>query len=171
MSHRHFQGRSLVSAIALASLAAALGCGSGSPNGQPALSSNQDELLTFNPHVARVEFTTGTELPANRPPNIHVTVTDASKAQAIYLATVELPSPPTTGITSCPEDSGIFYTLEFFDGGGAEIATAKVDPGGCERVTVTTPHGVSSSGWAIEQNGDYWHTLAKNLGIPERKVL
>ena len=90
-----------------------------------------------------------------------VAVTDPSRAQDVYRATLALPdSQPTI---SCPMDSGARYQLTFFfDDASTLIVT--LNPSGC--------HDVRIPGTTVRRTvGDaYWSALAHGLGIAESDI-
>jgi hypothetical protein len=71
-----------------------------------------DALRNESGSITTAEFTTSSSIPSNPPPAVHVTVSNATKAQALYAATLALPAFPP-GQYNCPEDLGIQYTLAF----------------------------------------------------------
>ena len=114
--------------------------------------------------VATVDFSTATSLPANPPPAVAVTIADPPALDA-FDATLALPVMPP-GAYNCPADFGVTYQLVFRDGAGADppVATATLDPGGCQQVSVTDgTQGVLL--WAATTTS-YWGVLATDLGLP-----
>jgi hypothetical protein len=91
-----------------------------------------------------------------------VAVTDPSRAQDVYRATLALPDSPHQMI-SCPMDSGARYQLTFFfDDASTLIVT--LNPGGCNDVHIpgtTLRRAVSDA---------YWSALAHGLGIAESDI-
>jgi hypothetical protein len=96
------------------------------------------------------------------PPDVDVTVTDASTVRTIYEATMDLPAFPP-GRTNCPSDPGVRYIADFLDGQKV-LVEAVLNPAGCSDVTITgsaTRQSLSSA---------YWQTLADSLGIQESTI-
>ncbi len=147
--------KSLVAALLLAA------CGtSGSPSpGSQAI----DTLQAEQPAIDRVEFTTATAIPQNSPPNVTATAT-GDAARAIYDATLALPQ-LAPGEYNCPADFGITYNLTFFEG-DTQLVAGTIRPSGCEIVTLAD----QSASASLSPDGDYWATLANDLGITESEI-
>jgi hypothetical protein len=141
----------------------AVGCGSKGEDPQRTLEALRNESGS----VTTAEFTTSTSLPSNPPPAVHVTVSDAAKAQALYAATLALPPVPP-GEYGCPMDFGINYTLVFRDASSSTVMTTSLDPGGCQGVRMESPVGSTGAWTATERS--YWSTLASDLGVAESAI-
>ncbi|HVZ72474.1 MAG TPA: hypothetical protein VHJ20_08875 [Polyangia bacterium] len=89
--------------------------------------------------------------------DVEVTVTDPTRAQAIYDATVSLPDSPS-GTYNCPEDSGVRYDVTFTSG-TTTIMSAVLSPTGCRDVAISG----STTRRAVDET--YWASLAQNLGV------
>jgi hypothetical protein len=135
---------SALGALLMSGVVTLIGCGSASPPPEQ--------------EVTGLHFTTATGLAANPPPNVDVTLTDPVPTRAIYAATLALPDYPP-GAYSCPNDSGVRYTILFSVSGDGDV-TAVISPTGCDEVTIsgTTMRRALGSG--------YYETLATNLGVP-----
>jgi hypothetical protein len=136
--------------FAISTLALVLVAACGSESLQPA------EAITG------LHFTAATEIPANPPPDVDVTLTDPTPSRAIYGATLALPVYPP-GAYSCPNDWGVRYSI-VFRAGQSDATTAVLNPTGCAEVTISG----SSTRRAIDPI--YWMSLAENLGIPQAAI-
>lgn len=101
--------------------------------------------------------------PQNHIPPFERTITDPTKAQALYTALYALPPFPK-GTYYCPMDIGLAYQLTFTRG-RTVVSSATVKPDGCEAVTL--PH--RDIRWAVNQD-QFWATFAATLGIPQSEV-
>ncbi|HJX62749.1 MAG TPA: hypothetical protein VJ860_02220 [Polyangia bacterium] len=115
--------------------------------------------------VTLLSFSTSSTIPSNLPPPVQITVTDATKAQDAYRATLALPVAPTgvqPGYHSCPGDWGVTYRLTFSLASGGTL-TVVADPNGCQSVSIpgTCVRSADSA---------YWSQLAQDLGIPESEI-
>jgi len=99
----------------------------------------------------------------NPPPPVYVDLTDGTKAQDVYRATLALPDFPP-GVHHCPVDWGVLYQITFSFSDGSRLA-ATLDPAGCQQVQIPG----STSRWTLI-NTDYWSELAGNLGIAESDI-
>jgi hypothetical protein len=133
----------------------AVGCG-GRVVGSPELS----QLQSMSTEVTTLEFTRTIAGQSNAPPPLHVTVSEALEAQALYRATLALPEMATPG-SACPaEGATVRYHLTFFSGGSV-VAQAVEEPDGCQRVALA---GVSGP---LVASDAYWARLSQGLGVPE----
>ncbi|HEY2518140.1 MAG TPA: hypothetical protein VGI39_45030 [Polyangiaceae bacterium] len=150
----------LTVSLVLAACGGAVTSSSGSSAGGGAgdLSSKSDQ-------IASVTFSTRTSIPANPPPNVHVTVNDATRAQALYQTLLSQPAfPPET--ISCPADFGVLYSLSFLSSTGAMVSVAELKPNGCEPLTVSSPGTPEANLWGLS----VWSALAQDLGIAEAEI-
>ena len=99
----------------------------------------------------------------NPPPPVRVVVTDVSRAQDAYSATLALPA--FLRRISCPIDFGVSYLLVFSFIDGSHL-TVTFDPGGCRLVRIPG----SSDRMSFSTDYDYWNRLAQDLGIPEATI-
>jgi hypothetical protein len=134
--------------------------GCGAPQSE---TSSKDALSIELPSITRLEFSTSTTIPDNRPPDVRVTVY-ADTARAIYAETLAL-SPLPEGVYNCPVDFGVVYELAFYRG-DIEVVTGTLDPGGCEAVSLSSKSG----GASVATDFGYWATLANHLGITEAQI-
>ena len=152
-----------------------VGCQSSVPRGSSTSADSSApsvlaELTSETGSVTSLEFTNPTSIPSNVPPPADVTVSDASKAQGLYAATLQLPSAVSIGPVVCPLDWGIRFRLVFRDGAGIVIATATVD-WSCQLVDIGAPGGSSLSlSYYMVVPGDYWDTLASTLGVTQAQL-
>jgi hypothetical protein len=113
--------------------------------------------------VTGLHFTTSSAFPDNPPPtNVDVTLTDATPARAIYVATLALPA-IAPGRYNCPADLGYGHTILFLRGAAA-LATATLNTTGCRDATIMgapPPRQTSDA---------YWTLLATNLGVDEASL-
>lgn len=110
--------------------------------------------------VTGLHFTTSSAFPGNPPPtNIDVTLTDPTRARAIYSATLGLPDFPP-GLVNCPADLGYGHTITFTNG-QAVVGTATLSAGGCRDATI------SGSPQVRQTDNAYWALVARNLGIED----
>ncbi len=115
--------------------------------------------------VTLLRFSTSSTIPSNLPPPVQITVTDATKAQDAYQATLALlvaQRTPAPGSHSCPVDWGVTYQLTFSLASGGTL-TVTADPNGCQSVSIpgTCVRSADSA---------YWSQLAQDLGIPESEI-
>jgi hypothetical protein len=115
--------------------------------------------------VTLLSFSTSSSIPSNLPPPVQITVTDATKAQDAYRATLALPVAPTgvqPGYHSCPVDWGVSYQLTFSLANGSKLIVT-ADPNGCQSVSIpgTCVRSTDSA---------YWSQLAQDLGVPESLI-
>ena len=101
--------------------------------------------------------------PDNHLPPLERTITDPTKAQALYTALYAL-QPFPKGRYYCPIDIGLAYQLTF-SRGQTVVATVTVRPDGCEAVPL--PHGDIRRAVGQDQ---FWATFAATLGIPQSEV-
>ncbi|HLJ80553.1 MAG TPA: hypothetical protein VKT52_03630, partial [Ktedonobacterales bacterium] len=87
--------------------------------------------------------------------------TDAAAVQRLYHAIYALPHVPN-GISSCPADFGIVYTLTFMNG-GTVILKASANATSCEFLTL-------SSNDSRMTNDAFWTLLAQTIGISPASV-
>lgn len=116
--------------------------------------------------VTQLSFAPAPGETLNPAPPIDVVVTDVSKAQDAYSATLALPGfpPPVPGIYHCPNDWGFSYQLTFSFSDGSSL-TATVDASGCEQVQIPG----TTLRWA-GSTASYWSELTQDLGIPESDI-
>jgi len=128
--------------------------------------SSTDAGLLPTSMVTGLTFAPVTAAYLNPPPPVYVVVTDASRAQDAYDATLALPvfSVGPHGWRSCPPDSGLSYQLAFSFSDGSSL-TVTLEPSGCQVVQIPG----SSSRMALGNN-DYWNELAQDLGISEANI-
>jgi hypothetical protein len=110
--------------------------------------------------------------PANMPQPVHVKVTNAARAQAVFTAFLNLPSSYATGAsadTDCGADRGIGFNFVFRDVAGATVATATIDPGGCYPASVRGASGGVKEGTALE-TPSFWQTLDGALNVTSAQL-
>jgi hypothetical protein len=113
--------------------------------------------------VRGLTFTASTLNPTG--PTFDLKIDDSVTAQNIYAATEALPLFPP-GHFNCPGDLGTRYSIIFFMA-SSTVATAVLNPSGCQDVTITASGDKSVRG---VRDQSYWSTLASNLGLPESKI-
>jgi hypothetical protein len=115
--------------------------------------------------VTGMSFAPVTDAYVNPPPPVYVVVTDASRAQDAYDATLALPvfSVGPSGRRSCPIDWGVNYQLTFSFSNGSSL-TVVLDPGGCQLVPIP------GSSTRTIFGSDFWNQLAQDLGIPVANI-
>ena len=133
---------------------ALVACGSHAPTTMA-----QQLLIDQESGIDHADFTTSTEIPQHPPPDLELT-TSGNTARAIYATTVSLPVYPP-GVFHCLADDGVRYELVFWSG-DLVVATATLDPRGCQTVTIDSQHGSLT----LRGLGDYYDTLASELGVP-----
>lgn len=102
--------------------------------------------------------------PENHIPPFDKTSISAARVQQLYNALLALPVQPQ-GTYYCPIDFGTLYHLRFFDTTGRLVATAIVEPGGCQDVTL--PDG--SHRWTATTPG-FWTIFAAAFNMPESAI-
>ena len=156
------------SLVALPFLVVAAACGgavtSTPGSGSSGNGNSSGSLSSLSDQVASVSFSTSTSIPANPPPNVHVTVNDAARARALY-QTLLAQAPFPQGNLNCPADFGISYGLSFLSSSGSVLASATLAPNGCEPLAVRAGSQESDL-WGE----NVWPSLAQDLGIPEAEI-
>ena len=99
-------------------------------------------------------------------PSVHVFPlaggsTDAAVIQRLYHAMYTLPHVPN-GISSCPADFGIVYTLTYMNG-GTVILKASANATGCEFLTLGNDDSRMT-------NDTFWMLLAQTIAIPPASI-
>lgn len=82
-----------------------------------------------------------------QPPSAHAEISDPAMVQRLYALLLELPPVPA-GTFHCPRDSGVTYSLVFYDG-STVVLPAIVHPSGCQTVLL----GNGQSRWALGAAG------------------
>jgi hypothetical protein len=88
---------------------------------------------------------------------LFVVVQDVTTVQHLYQAAYALPSPPS-GPVNCPNDIGLVYHLDFFQG-DASVQQMDLDATGCQVLHITPDDARMS-------NDAFRESLQKALGIP-----
>jgi hypothetical protein len=123
-----------------------------------------DGLAALKYSIASVEMTNSGP-GANKPSRVRVQVTTAARAQELFTAFVSLPPLSySTADTNCGHDSGVGLNFVFRDADGGTVATATIDPGGCEPASVTGENGEVMRGTALE-TPTFWRTLDVALDV------
>lgn len=142
----------------------ASGCGGGGGGG-----SALDDVRAQVGRAQSCTFQTGTNVPANPPPQVDVTVTDPATARDIANAILDLPV-MAPGNYSCPIDYGIGYFLAFTDASGQDVMRAFLFPNGCQWAEVTNGGPFPAAElWSLG-SPDFWSHLAADLGLPEADI-
>ena len=138
------RGLTVVGGALLMAVLGFAGCGGANP---------PDESTITGLHI-----TTSSEYPSNpAPPNVDVTLTDATPAREIYRATLALPAFPP-GTYNCPAGFGYSHTISFIQGQTVAV-TATLDTAGCGIATI------SGAPPDRRTNDAYWALLAQDLGV------
>lgn len=143
----------LLAAAAALACAALAGCSGAAAGAQPAVCAQAGSITRLVIH--RVNG-----LPQNHERfsfPARITVTSASRAQAVAQALCALPVMPT-GNYACPNDWGISYRLVFTARGG-RLPPVTADASGCQEVS-----GLGTVRWTIQSPG-FWLALARAAGI------
>jgi hypothetical protein len=103
-------------------------------------------------HVTRNEELSGYDFAP-----LDVTVRDVNAIQHLYQAAYALPKPPS-GTINCPNDIGLTYHLEFFEG-DTSVQQMDLDATGCQFLQITHDEVRMS-------DGGFRESLRKLIGIP-----
>jgi hypothetical protein len=162
---------SFVALVHLAILVAATSCGGVS--GSTPLST--EDLLRLEPQIDRVAFRTSNPVPKDR--QVVIEVTNSIKARSIYAATSGLPLSPSYDIPPGTPQSCFaiinsnLYDLEFLAADGSVVATAHINPNGCQGPAGTIRLREGGAREVDALSNDYWHTIASDLEVPFKNVL
>lgn len=157
------RGMRAASSVALPFLVVAAACG-GAVDSTPGSGSSGNGDSSVSEEIVSVSFSSGSSNPAYPPPNVHVTVNDATRARALYKTLRAQPAFPQETL-NCPADFEISYRVTFLSSAGTTVAWASLDPNGCEPLWIGSGSDQTEL-WA----DNVWPALAQGLGIPESEI-
>ncbi len=100
------------------------------------------------------------------PPQVHVVVTDAAKAQDAYAAILALPV-FSQGTYACPFDFQVRYKLTFlFANGSLEVSA---NPSGCQVVSIPGTCARTTED-VVHAADSFWSEISQDLGVPESEI-
>ena len=117
--------------------------------------------LVSDVQVSSLRFTTSTEIAANPPPPLDLTINDLASVRSAYQATTSLAH--LAGGSHCGQDWGVHYQVTFYDQ-DFMVLHADVQASGCSTVQLMPENSTRSATSA------YFATLADSLQVSEAQI-